>query len=69
MFLKCLIRKLRFDNNEMTQQALSDLTNITISLISAYENNSRYPNLHTMWKLAKALNCTISDLYIEEENK
>jgi len=60
--LNCRLSEIRYEMR-MTQSDLSNITGIAISLISAYENNKRYPNTYTLWNLANALNCKVDDLY------
>lgn len=67
MRLVCKISDMRRKNNRMTQNELFEKTGIDVTTISAYENNRKIPNIITAWKIAKALNCQVDDLYEEIE--
>lgn len=56
------IKKFR-DIAGLTQIELACAVNLSHQAISSYENGSREPNLETIKKLAKALNCKPTDLY------
>ena len=65
MILKCNLKDLR-KYARMTQADLSAKTDITISMISEYENNKSTPTIYSLWKIAKALDCKVDDIYSEE---
>ena len=49
-----------------TQQQLADEVGVSIVMISQYENGRYMPSAEKLPKLAKALGCTIDELYREE---
>ena len=49
------VRKLRFNNNEMTQQELSDLVGVTRQTVVAIEKYKYTPSLELAFKIALAL--------------
>ena len=46
------VRKLRFNNNEMTQQELSDLVGVTRQTVVAIEKYKYTPSLELAFKIA-----------------
>lgn len=46
----------------LTQKALSEKVGVTHKQISAYECGSRFPRRDILGRLAKALDCEISDI-------
>ncbi|MNO54445.1 helix-turn-helix protein [compost metagenome] len=56
--LKQLLRKIGKD-----QQWLSDVTGISKAQISMYATNNRIMTLSTAMTIAKAIKCSIDDLY------
>ena len=48
----------------LTQYQLYEITGIATSQISAYENGSRNIGLDTLYKIAKAANKTIDEIYV-----
>ena len=63
------IRKLRFDRNEMTQQALAELAGVTRQTIIALEAGNYVPSLLLAFRLARAFGVGIDDVFTYEENK
>ncbi|MFO7656848.1 MAG: helix-turn-helix transcriptional regulator [Bacteroidales bacterium] len=66
------IRKLRFYNNEMTQQELADKTGVTRQTIVAIENGKYYPTLELAFRMARVFNTPLEEVFIfnpNEENK
>ena len=61
------IRRLRFENNEMTQQTLADLAGCTRQTINALEKGKYVPSLYLAHRIAKALGTTIEDLFSFDE--
>lgn len=57
------IKKAREDA-KLTQYKLHDLTGISITQISAYENGNRNIGLQSLHKIAKATNKTIDEIYV-----
>ena len=50
----------------MSQQELADRVDVTQSQVSNWEAGRRYPYTKDLPKLARALDCTISDLFVKE---
>lgn len=59
---RCLLNQLRIPKG-LTQQNLADLTSISRSTISAYENNRYVMTLEDAKSIADKLGCRIDDLY------
>ncbi len=65
------IRLLRFQNGEMTQQQLADKAGVTRQTIIAIESAKYSPSLELAFRLAKAFNVKLEDVftYDSEEKK
>lgn len=61
--LKNHIRRLPFDNNEMTQQALADKVGVTRQTIIAIEQGNYTPSLTLGIKIARAFNKTVEEVF------
>ena len=57
------IRRLRFDNGHMTQQALADKVGLTRQKIIAIEQGNYTPSLTLAMKLARAFNKTVEEVF------
>lgn len=57
------IRRLRFDNGEMTQQALADKVGVTRQTIIAIEQGNYTPSLALGIKIARAFNKTVEEVF------
>jgi len=57
------IRKLRFEQNEMTQQKLADLCGCTRQTIIALEQKKYVPSLTLAIKIAKVFGKTVDDVF------
>ncbi|WP_220348133.1 helix-turn-helix transcriptional regulator [Thalassotalea euphylliae] len=57
------IRRLRFNHNEMTQQALADAVGVSRQTIVAIEKNKYSPSLEVAFKIADVFNVGISDVF------
>jgi len=55
------LKKLRKDNN-LSQERLADLLEVSRQAVSKWESGSSYPDMEKMKKMCKALNCTLEDL-------
>ena len=65
------IRKLRFLNDEMTQQQLADKVGVTRQTILAMEKGKYSPSLELAFKIAHAFETTLEEVFIyepEEDN-
>ncbi len=58
------IRKLRFENNEMTQQELADKVGVTRQTIVAIENGKYYPTLELAFRLSLVFNCSLDKVFV-----
>ena len=64
------IRKLRFNNNEMTQQELADKTGVTRQTIVAIENGKYSPTLELAFRIARVFKVPMDEVFSfnDEEN-
>ena len=70
--IKNNIRKLRFENNEMTQQELAEQAEVTRQTIIAIESYKYTPSLKLAFKIARAFAVPLEEVfqcYGEQENK
>ncbi|MCK9577447.1 MAG: helix-turn-helix transcriptional regulator [Clostridia bacterium] len=59
--MKCLIETVRLKKG-ITQKDLSERTGISQPRLSNYENNIIMPSMVTLFKIAEAMGCSISDI-------
>ena len=57
------VRRLRFDNGELTQQQLADKVGVTRQTIIAIESGKYSPSLPLAFKLARAFGVSIEDVF------
>jgi putative transcriptional regulator len=57
------IRRLRFDNGEMTQQALAERVDVTRQTIIALEAGKYAPSLLLAFRLAAAFGVRVEDVF------
>ena len=57
------IRRLRFENGEMTQQQLADAAGVTRQTIIAIEAGKYSPSLSLAFKIARAFGLKIEDVF------
>ena len=57
------VRKLRFNNNEMTQLELADLVSISRQTVVAIEKYKYTPSLELAFKIALAFNKEIQEVF------
>lgn len=57
------IRRLRFDNGEMTQQQLADKANVTRQTIIAIEQGRYAPSLPLAFKIARTFGKGVEDVF------
>jgi putative transcriptional regulator len=57
------IRRLRFDHGEMTQQQLADKAGVTRQTIIAVEAGKYAPSLPLAFRIARAFNATVEDVF------
>lgn len=65
--LKNSIRKLRFENGEMTQQALADRIGVSRQTVIALEANKYVPSLLLAMRLARVFNTTVEHVFAFDE--
>jgi putative transcriptional regulator len=61
------IRRLRFDGGELTQEELAEKIGVTRQTIIALEANKYVPSLSLAFKLARAFQVTIEDVFQTKE--
>jgi len=57
------VRRLRFDANEMSQQALAEAVGVTRQTIIAIEKNKYSPSLEVAFKIAQVFECSIEEVF------
>lgn len=62
------IRKLRFNHNEMTQQQLADMAGVTRQTIVALEKGNYSPSLELAFRIARAFNLPLEEVFFYGEN-
>ena len=60
------IRKLRFENDEMTQQALAEQVGVTRQTIVAIEKEKYSPSLEAAFKIAKVFGEPLENVFYYE---
>ena len=65
--IKNRIRRLRFDNGEMTQQELADRAGCTRQTIIAVEAGKYVPSLSLAFQIAKAFGVSVDEVFQYEE--
>ncbi len=61
------IRRFRFDNDEMTQDALARSVGVARQTIIALEAGKYTPSLGLAFKIARTFNVTVEDVFQYEE--
>jgi putative transcriptional regulator len=67
--IKNRIRRLRFDNNEMTQEELADKVGCTRQTIIALEQNKYVPSIELAFRVARALGVPLEEVFQYENDK
>lgn len=57
------VRRLRFENGEMTQQALADRSGVTRQTIIAIEAGKYAPSLPLAFRIARAFGVGVEDVF------
>ena len=65
--IKNRIRRLRFDNDEMTQEELANRAGCTRQTIIALEQGRYVPSVELAFKIAKAFAVTLEEVFQYEE--
>lgn len=60
------IRRFRFDNDEMTQKELAEKVKVSRQTIVAIEKGNYSPSLELAFKIARAFNTTVEELFCYE---
>jgi putative transcriptional regulator len=64
------IRRLRFDNGEMSQQSLADAAGVTRQTINAIEAGKYLPSLGLAFKIARTFRVSVEEVFqCEDEEK
>ena len=63
------IRRLRFENDQMTQQQLADKTGVTRQTIIAIEAGKYAPSLPLAFKIARTFGLSIEDVFQYENEQ
>ena len=63
------IRRLRFDNGQMTQQQLADKAHVTRQTIIAIESGKYAPSLPLAFRIAKAFGVGIEEVFEYEDSQ
>lgn len=63
------IRRLRFENDQMTQQELADKAGVTRQTIIAIEAGKYAPSLPLAFKLARTFGVSIEDVFQYENEQ
>lgn len=61
--IKNQIRRLRFDNGEMTQQQLADTTGVTRQTIIAIESGKYAPSLPLAFRIARTFGVGVEEVF------
>jgi putative transcriptional regulator len=67
--VKNQIRKLRFENGEMTQQELADKVGVTRQTIIAIEAGKYSPSLTLAFRIARTFGVRVEEVFQYEEEK
>lgn len=60
------IRRLRFDNDEMTQKDLAEKADVSRQTIVAVEKGNYSPSLELAFKIAMAFGCPLEEVFSYE---
>ena len=66
--IKNQIRRLRFENGQMTQQVLADKTDVTRQTIIAIEAGKYAPSLTLAFRIARTFGVKVEDVFQYERN-
>ena len=65
--IKNQVRRLRFDNGQMTQQQLADATGVTRQTIIAIESGKYAPSLPLAFRIARTFGVRVGDVFQYED--
>ncbi|MDH4020885.1 MAG: helix-turn-helix transcriptional regulator [Xanthomonadales bacterium] len=57
------VRKLRFENGEMSQQSLADAIGVTRQTVFAIEKGKYSPSLEVAFKIAEAFSVSLDEVF------
>ena len=63
------IRRLRFDNDEMTQEGLANLVGCTRQTIIALEQNKYVPSIELAFRVARAFGVPLEEVFQYEDSQ
>ena len=63
------VRRLRFDNGELTQQQLADRVGVTRQTIIAIESGKYAPSLPLAFKIARTFGISIEEVFQFEDEQ
>jgi putative transcriptional regulator len=63
------VRRLRFENGQMTQQQLADRVGVTRQTIIAIEAGKYAPSLPLAFRIARAFNTTVEDVFQYQDSQ
>jgi len=63
------IRRLRFDHNEMTQEELANKVGCTRQTIIALEQNKYIPSIELAFRVARAFDVPLEEVFQYENDK
>jgi putative transcriptional regulator len=66
--IKNRIRRLRFDQNEMTQEELANKVGCTRQTIIALEQNKYVPSIELAFRVAKAFGVPLEEVFQYEDS-
>ena len=66
--IKNRIRRLRFDNDEMTQEELANLVGCTRQTIIALEQNKYVPSIELAFRVARAFGVPLEEVFQYEDS-
>lgn len=61
--------KLRRTGLELSQEALANNAHLARSFVSGIERGTANASIESVWKIAEALGCKPSDLWVEAEKR
>lgn len=61
------IRRLRFDNGEMTQQALADAVGVTRQTVIAIEKAKYSPSLEVAFRMAEVFRVPLDEVFVYQK--
>ena len=67
--IKNRIRRLRFDQNEMTQEELANRVGCTRQTIIALEQNKYVPSIELAFRVARAFGAPLEEVFQYENDK